>query len=515
MLNFNKKKYVSFDNLKSFNGLLQSSLKEKLDGYKSEIDTKVQRKFNELSGKVQTDSEVIDARKGEASLRAKIDVIDEDIKNVGSQLEQKANVGRVSKIIYLIDDYPKLDSEIYDDARIQRAINEVFENGGGTLRFTKGIYLFNNTVILKDKVSLEGVGCTDFRGTGNDVVQFKHTETFNGESIIEHEQETVQHYRSNYITNISFMGDSNRRINGIKTKHMGVVIERCSFTLLNNGIYLASSACSVLNCFGSSCMNTIFIGGTENYVFNLHDWGRINSILIKGDGNRVSNCKIFGDGSGISEYGVVVKGNRNMLSNNYIDKYKKGGIILETEGKSIYGCVIADNYLYDNGFESKESEVCGITLKTANGGYTIKENIITNNIIQTSVANGTANTDVGLFLYADNSSQIFDNIISSNIFSSEITRKVKNVGTDFKLNDIINNKNFKTVNSGVIDVKNGDTIEHGLDVTPTKIFLTGSSSRKCLNAMNITNEKFTVSMVNISDNSLVNVPEKVYWRAEL
>ena len=90
MLNFNKKKYVSFDNLKSFNGLLQSSLKEKLDGYKSETDTKVQKKFNELSGKVQTDSEVIDARKGEASLRAKIDVIDEDIKNVNSQLARKA-----------------------------------------------------------------------------------------------------------------------------------------------------------------------------------------------------------------------------------------------------------------------------------------------------------------------------------------------------------------------------------------------------------------------------------------
>ena len=88
MLNFNKKKYVSFDNLKSFNGLLQSSLKEKIDGYKSETDAKVQKKFNELSGKVQTDSEVIDARKGEASLRAKIDVIDEDIKNVSSQLAQ-------------------------------------------------------------------------------------------------------------------------------------------------------------------------------------------------------------------------------------------------------------------------------------------------------------------------------------------------------------------------------------------------------------------------------------------
>ena len=48
MLNFNKKKYVSFDNLKSFNGLLQSSLKEKIDGYKSEIDIKVDERFKVL-----------------------------------------------------------------------------------------------------------------------------------------------------------------------------------------------------------------------------------------------------------------------------------------------------------------------------------------------------------------------------------------------------------------------------------------------------------------------------------
>ena len=68
MLNFNKKKYVSFDNLKSFNGLLQSSLKEKIDGYKSEINVKVDERFKVLSGQQQTDSEVIDAREGQVSL---------------------------------------------------------------------------------------------------------------------------------------------------------------------------------------------------------------------------------------------------------------------------------------------------------------------------------------------------------------------------------------------------------------------------------------------------------------
>lgn len=150
MLNFNKKKYVSFDNLKSFNGLLQSSLKEKLDGYKSETDTKVQKKFNELSGKVQTDSEVIDARKGEASLRAKIDVIDDGIKNVSSQLEHIA--------IYA-DDFGAVGDGVNDDTNaIQGALDYLNTRNGGTLyikdgkyKITKQLKIHSNTTLKMSK----------------------------------------------------------------------------------------------------------------------------------------------------------------------------------------------------------------------------------------------------------------------------------------------------------------------------------------------------------------------------
>ena len=139
MLNFNKKKYVSFDNLKSFNGLLQSSLKEKIDGYKSEIDTKVQKKFNELSGKVQTDSEVIDARKGEASLRAKIDVIDENLKNVNSQLEHIESQNIINAKAYgFVGDGSTLNDDI-----MKKFIEN---NSNDVLYFTKGTYLFSKTI---------------------------------------------------------------------------------------------------------------------------------------------------------------------------------------------------------------------------------------------------------------------------------------------------------------------------------------------------------------------------------
>ena len=482
----------------------KETLGKRLDEFGSQLDNKTSKEETKnVQAKLTNDIETINEN------------LTNEIETINSQLDTKANVNRVNKITYLIDDYPKLENETYDDNRIQRAIDDVFEKGGGTIRFTKGVYIFNKTVILKDKVSLEGVGHTDFRGNGNDIVQFKHSDTFNGESILDHVQENKQGYRSNYITNISFLGNNNRNIHGIKTRHMGVIIESCSFTLLKYGIYLGSSACSVLNCFGSSCICTVFIGGTENYVTNLHDWGRINSIVIKGDGNRVSNCKVVVDGSGASEYGIVVKGNRNMISNNYIDKYKYGALLFETDGKSIYGCVVSNNYLYDNGFESTQNTTYGIVLKTAITGFTIYENIITGNVIQSAIKDNVPNTDVGIYLYADNSTQIIDNVISSNIISKDITSKMKKTGADYTLNEIINNKNFKTQNSGVAKVKNGDVILHGLSVTPKKIFLTGSNSRRCLNALNITDTSFTISMVNTSDNTLISAEETVYWRAEL
>ena len=172
MLNFNKKKYVSFDNLKSFNGLLQSSLKEKLDGYKSEVDTKVQKKFNELSGKVQTDSEVIDARKGEASLRAKIDVIDEGIKNVSSQLENNENeiLFLKEQVINVKNFGAKGDGVTDDTEAIQTALNYCVKGikDINILYIPKGVYKITNELVIPSN-TLESAefGNIKIIGSGN------------------------------------------------------------------------------------------------------------------------------------------------------------------------------------------------------------------------------------------------------------------------------------------------------------------------------------------------------------
>ena len=68
MLNFNKKKYVSFDNLTKFSGMIQKALSDKLKNVETNLNEKIDSRFKSLTAKEQGDSEVIDAREGQVSL---------------------------------------------------------------------------------------------------------------------------------------------------------------------------------------------------------------------------------------------------------------------------------------------------------------------------------------------------------------------------------------------------------------------------------------------------------------
>ena len=68
MLNFNKKKYVSFDNLSKFSGMIQKALNDKFKNVETNLNEKIDSRFKSLTAKEQGDSEVIDAREGQVSL---------------------------------------------------------------------------------------------------------------------------------------------------------------------------------------------------------------------------------------------------------------------------------------------------------------------------------------------------------------------------------------------------------------------------------------------------------------
>ena len=91
MLNFNKKKYVSFDNLSKFSGMIQKALSDKLKNVETNLNEKIDSRFKSLTAKEQGDSEVIDAREGKISLseNLKTYVKKEEHENLDNKISNK------------------------------------------------------------------------------------------------------------------------------------------------------------------------------------------------------------------------------------------------------------------------------------------------------------------------------------------------------------------------------------------------------------------------------------------
>ena len=91
MLNFNKKKYVSFDNLSKFSGMIQKALSDKLKNVETNLNEKIDSRFKSLTAKEQGDSEVIDAREGQVSLseNLKTYVKKEEHENLDNKVSNK------------------------------------------------------------------------------------------------------------------------------------------------------------------------------------------------------------------------------------------------------------------------------------------------------------------------------------------------------------------------------------------------------------------------------------------
>ena len=51
MLDFNKKKYVSFDNLSKFSSMIQKALSDKLKNVETDLNEKVDSRFKSLTAK--------------------------------------------------------------------------------------------------------------------------------------------------------------------------------------------------------------------------------------------------------------------------------------------------------------------------------------------------------------------------------------------------------------------------------------------------------------------------------
>ena len=448
MLNFNKKKYVSFDNLKSFNGLLQSSLKEKLDGYKSEVDTKVQKKFNELSGKVQTDSEVIDARKGEASLRAKIDVVDEGIKNVSSQLAHIKNINYVnvkdygaigdwnshpayekySSLDELKKDYPlatSLNDEI-DSLAIEKAIsnnfNEIYIPYGG-YKLNKKIVLNTNQRIFgggRNITMLDVVSDIDclFYVDGHNVIIDNLRITSNNfnsgvagctslrTSAIKVNQKT--HLKFNDLHIVGFNIGIEYGENCWCVYNDRLRIQNCNYGVKANGEFnnITFNQCSITYC--DICG---FIGHGSNILFNGCDIERSNKGIIKTNGGDIN------------------------IKNSYFELNKNGNISIEWSNKDVESVIIEGNSFFTQEYGEE-------MIKYHTGAN--RQIIIKNNNFRSYNIN--AGTKVSCLIPTNNT--LAKPIFEDNVFTS-----------DYVIGVNINKINFKDY------YKNGNRLEYSNNIT--------------------------------------------------
>ena len=127
MLNFNKKKYVSFDNLSKFSGMIQKALNDKFKNVETNLNEKIDSRFKSLTAKEQGDSEVIDAREGQVSLseNLKTYVKKEEHENLDNKISNQ--IEEIKTDILTMSNEVELNTEYINTNKsaIQRVIDFV------------------------------------------------------------------------------------------------------------------------------------------------------------------------------------------------------------------------------------------------------------------------------------------------------------------------------------------------------------------------------------------------------
>ena len=494
----NIKKHL--DNIKGalFGKDVRSSIHDGIDAINKEVESTTNRQehledtFDQLvinSG--NSNAEIVDARVGEngksyAKLGDRLDEVD-------SQLEQN------TKHFYSINKFAK--SDYITDKEVQDAIDYISIDGGTLVLDSRFIYC-SKPIILKPRVNLLGTNNDedyDFAGESNSLrgTCFIANEDFNGEAlIIQDSDKNKNRSQFNTIEKIRFRGlEKKPFMIGLLTKNHLLKIKTCYFQFLNIGIQ-SLGLIDISDCHFEMCNTMIELNGTESYITNVHGTALKYGIVLNGAGHRVTDCKLFGDSlakdSGLydkgSLFGIYIRGNRNIVCNNYIDQWKHAGIYVDSslkEATSIgnepalgsYGNVISNNLLFNNGHAeftnngSKDSDAkstmgisAGICLRVdpnTTWAGEVKRNVISNNIFETEFFKGWEHEGtllygqrVGIHIIGNIEGDIYDNVISGNSFDREIFRGIILSNATMQDNTIIGNTCQMDVRFGTLPTPN-------------------------------------------------------------
>lgn len=434
----------------------------------------------------------------------------------------------------------KGDGMTDDSAALQAAIDAVWAEyaaGGGDLFIPRGRYVVGSTLIWRDRVNLLAEGTSDFRGVERPYsVSFIATDTLrdSGNPVIKEDPYfPVQNYVAHRMEGIAYLAsrvdETTRRGIAVRTRHQGGKIYRCAVINFDRGFYLDSTGVQVIDCDGAYCDDTVFVANSECYIANLTDAPNRRSIhLFSGDGARVVDCKLFGDGSTVSEYAIVVRTSMNTISGNYLDQFHFSGMLLDNRfnNDEIVQNTITANVFYANGTALGEYDLptqrfgSHITLKTAGGvvaggapsagGGTIHHNTIVGN----SFAQHGGKTINGVLMWADNDAQIHDNAITGNTFSQLIPYPVRNVGADLHQQTISGNAGLANRVMKKQYAVDGSQIPHGMIAAPRIVQVMPTQAGRCVGVNAIDATTFTLTLTDAAGAPVVE-GEEIYWMGEL
>jgi len=193
-------------------------------------------------------------------------------------------------------------------------------------------------------------------------------------------------------------------------------------------------------------------------------------------------------------------------------------------GTNANSCIVEGNYLYGNG--SLQGIKCDGTGATTSSPYgcLISGNRIVNNLTGLLVTAGSNNsgrhTVVGN-TFEGNTTQIEivsgtgigDCTFNGNIIGACTTKVTDGGNVKSRYTD---NHNYVTDNWGVATSKaHNSTITHGLDGTPTAVFIVGTETCQSFAVTAIDSSTFTIGITKLSSEyvCIAGTTQTVYWRA--
>jgi len=446
---------------------------------------------------------------------------------------------------------------VADNVEIQAAIDALPDSGGKVI-LMDGTYYVNVSIKLKSNISLMGVGKSTRIVNSGTVSGDDYTLKAEGNS-------------TNQIERIEVRDLS---LNILNSKDDAVTFMHVKDGIIEN-LYINSSGEEDIELIGK-CENIIIrdnriIGGGYNsnpqidIYFDVSTTTKAKNVRI--DGNILSDA--------IDAPSIKVLGDYIIVRNNVIENNKNNGIkVIEESGAPSGNIILDSNIIYSNISPSSNSTSIGIECMgdssniitniqiTNNKIYKVGKYAIlikyTNNVLIEGNQIDNCGLHAGWYnsIYAEeiNHCSVVGNIVTnanshalrlaSHVYNATILSNKLTLSNGYgiyvdsdassnvlKNNDVRDNSNspaiylggsgnqvrgnigYTTENSGNISKKNGDTISHGLDCTPTYISVTPSNADHIASVTAKSSSTFTLGLKDYNGTA-ITTPEEIYWYAE-